>query len=51
MDLRPSWGEDDADFGPAQWWLEFGLGVPAGNRTQSLLVVFFSLFDVIGQKI
>ena len=40
----PGWGEDDADSGPAQWWLEFGLGAPAGNRTQSLLVVLFAFF-------
>jgi hypothetical protein len=51
MNLRPGRGEGDADSGPAQWWLEFGLGAPAGNRTQSLLVVFFSLFDVIGKKL
>ena len=44
MNLRPGWGEDDADSGPAQWWLEFGLGAPAGNRTQSLLVVLFAFF-------
>jgi hypothetical protein len=44
MDLRPGWGEDDADSGPAQWWLEFGLGAPAGNRTQSSFMFLFALF-------
>ena len=44
MDLRPGRGEGNANLGPAQWWLEFGLGAPAGNRTQSLLVVLFAFF-------
>ena len=44
MDLRPGRCEGDADSGPAQWWLEFGLGAPAGYRTQSLLMVLFAFF-------
>src|ERR1039458_3864021 len=44
MNLRPGRGEGDADSGPAQWWLEFGLGAPAGDRTQSLFMFLFALF-------
>jgi hypothetical protein len=44
MDLRPGRCQGDADSGPAQWWLEFGLGAPAGNRTQSLFMFLFALF-------
>jgi hypothetical protein len=44
LNLRPVRCEDDADLGPAQWWLEFGLGAPAGNRTQSLFMFLFALF-------
>ena len=43
-DRRPGRCEGDAELGPAQWCLEFGLGAPAGNRKQSLLVVLFAFF-------